>query len=176
MFTVLLPLAACGSAPSVDESNASVEEVANKVRHASHEKGLIRPGKWQSTVSIEQMTMPGMPAEAVEQMKKMVAQTHTSETCLTPEEVKQPNAGFFGGNGQCRYDHFTMNGGKIDAEMRCTQAGMTQVMQMNGTYSPEAYTMHMSSSSRGGPSAEGNISMKMRVEAKRVGPCSAKES
>ena len=176
LLSIVLPLAACGSKPAVDEKNASVADVAEKVREVSGDGGFISPGQWESTVTIEDVSMPGLPPEAAERMKKMVAQNQTTTSCLTPEEVKKPEPGFFGGNDKCRYDHFTMGKGKIDAEMHCAQGGMTQVMQMTGTYSSDAYTMQMASSSRGGPSAEGNMSMKMKVDAKRVGECTGKES
>lgn len=175
MLSLALPLAACGSKTSVNEKNATVEEVANKVAEVSKAEGTIQPGKWQSTMTIEEMHMPGMPAEAQEQMKKMFAQAKVSETCITPEEARKPSAKMFAGNDQCRYDHFSMGGGKIDAEMHCTQQGVKQSMTMAGTYSPDAYAMHMTSQTEGGPAGEA-MSMKMRVEARRVGQCSAKES
>jgi hypothetical protein len=114
-----------------------------------------------------------MPPEVEAQMKKMVAEGHTSETCLTAEEVKQPKADFFSGNDNCRYDHFKMGHGKIDAEMHCDQGGSMQVMQMNGTYSPDSYAMHMNS--KGGP-AGAAMTMQMSINAKRIGQCAAKES
>jgi hypothetical protein len=89
--------------------------------------------------------------------------------------VKQPKGKFFGGNDNCRYDHFTMSGGKIDAAMRCTESGRSQIMQMSGTYSPDAYSMQMSSRSEGGPADEA-VSMQMKVDAKRIGQCTGKES
>jgi hypothetical protein len=168
-----LALAACGSKPAVNEKNASVEQVSEKVREASNEQGFIRPGKWQSTVTIDQMEMPGMPPEVASQMKKMVAERHTTNSCLTPEEAKQPKENFFSGNDQCRYEHFTMGNGKIDAEMRCEQGGSAQLMQMQGTYSPDSYRMHMTA--RGGPAGTA-MTMQMSVEAKRVGECSDQES
>ncbi len=172
---LVLPLTACGSGADVDEKNASVEDVAAKVREASSDEGLVRPGKWVSTVSIEQMDMPGLPPQEAEQMKRMVAQTHTAESCLTPEEAKQPREKFFSGNEQCRYDHFKMGGGKINAMMRCQQDGTSQVMEMSGSYSPDAYTMRMTSS-LSGAAEDGNMSMKMKIEAKRVGECTGKEA
>jgi hypothetical protein len=170
-----IPLAACGSKPAVDEKNASVEQVANSVREASRGGNLVRPGKWVSSVSIDQISMPGMPPEAVEQMKKMMAGTHQTETCLTEEEAKQPKTTFFAGNDQCRYDHFTMGDGKIDAEMHCSQGGTTQAMTMNGTYSPESYDMHMKSTTEGGPAGHA-MNMEMTVKSKRIGECTAKET
>jgi hypothetical protein len=68
-----------------------------------------------------------------------------------------------------------MGDGKIDAEMHCEQQGVSQRMTMAGSYGPEAYSMHMTSRSEGGP-AGAAMSMKMRVEAKRVGDCTGKES
>lgn len=175
MFSLAFPLAGCGSEPTVREENASIEDVSESVREASREQGLIRPGKWSSSVTIERMDMPGMPPQAAEQMKRMIARTHSSETCLTPEEVSQPKGDFFGGNENCRYDHFTMRGGRIDARMSCTAQGATQVMDMEGTYSSDSYQMRMSSTTEGGPGGEG-MTMQMRVEAKRVGECTGKEA
>lgn len=169
LLGLALPLAACGS-PAVDEENASVEEVAEKVREASSEEGLLRAGKWQTSVSIEKMEIAGMPPEAAEQMKRMTEMTHTSESCLTPEEAKQPKGDFFGASENCRYDHFRMGDGKIDAAMRCTQGGGTQLMEMDGNYSRDAYQMNMKSRTEGGPAGK-PITMEMKVEAKRVGEC-----
>lgn len=170
VFGLAIPLLACGSEPTVNEQNASVEEVAESVREASNDRGLIRPGKWVSTVSIEDVSIPGMPAETAQQMQDMLAQTRTVESCLTPEEAKQPNATFFSGNEQCRYDHFTMTGGKIDAVMRCQHQGTTQVMEMTGTYSPTSYEMRMRSVTEGGPAGE-QMTMQMHVRAERAGEC-----
>ncbi|HWI77470.1 MAG TPA: DUF3617 domain-containing protein [Sphingomicrobium sp.] len=175
LMSLALPLAACGSKPTVDEKNASVEQVANSVREASRNEAMIRPGKWQSTMTIEDMDMPGMPPETQAQMRKMFAQARVTENCVTPEEARQPQPKMFAGSDQCRYDHFTMGNGKIDAEMHCNQQGVSQTMTMAGTYGPEAYAMHMSSKTEGGPAGEA-MSMKMKVEAKRIGDCSGKET
>jgi hypothetical protein len=171
-------LAACNKSPEVHEKDASVSEVAKKVREAGADQSFVRPGLWQSKVTIEQLDMPGMPAEMATRMKTMMAQNqaHNFQTCLTPEDVKKPKEDFFAGkNNECRYDHFTMGGGKIDAAMRCGGKKGTQLMQMAGTYSPESYQMQTSMKSTG--DAEGNaaMSMRMRIEAQRVGECSEKQ-
>lgn len=177
LIALALPLAACGSKTQIEEKNASVEQVAKSVREAAGSNEFIKPGEWESTVTIEDISMPGMPAGAAAKMKNMVASGRTTTTCVSPEEVKKPDPDFFAGNDKCRYDHFKMGSGTIDAEMHCTQEGRTQVMQMNGNYSPDTYTMHMTSKAEGageGPGA--NMTMKMKVEAKRVGECTARES
>jgi Protein of unknown function (DUF3617) len=171
-------LAACGkSEPEVNARNASVGEVAEQVREATGEDNFIRPGKWLSKVSFEAIEAPGMPANVREQMRGMMAKQSSYESCLTAEEAKRPKEDFFAGkNNQCRYEHFTMGGGKIDARMRCSQQGMSQVMELAGTYSPDSYQMTMSTKTEGGPEAVADMAMKMRVEAKRVGECNAKQA
>lgn len=174
LIGAVVALSACGPEPSVNETNASVEEVSEKVREASREQGLIRPGKWQSTVTIEEMSVPGMPPETAQRMQAMLEQSRSAEVCLTEEQAKKPNA-FFAGNDQCRYDHFTMRGGKIDAAMRCSSGEATQVMEMEGTYSPTSYNMRMMSKTEGGPAGQA-MTMQMRVESKRVGECDEEQN
>ena len=169
-----LAVAACNQGPQVHEENASVDEVAAEVRKATGGARFIRAGEWKSTGTIEEMSIPGMSAAESARMKDAMAKSgiHEFSTCLTEEDVKQPEGKFFTGNEQCRYDHFTMSGGKIDAAMRCeSPGGGTQVMTMAGTYSPDSYQMRMEMKTAGGPGAAGAMTMRMRVDSKRVGAC-----
>jgi hypothetical protein len=168
-----LMLSACNEAAEVSARNASVEQVAEQVRTATKDEMFIRPGKWQSKVTIEDVSMPGIPPEMAQQMKAMIAQREqqTPEQCLTEETAREE---FFGGkNNACRYEHFNMSGGKIDAKMRCQANGATQIMAMNGTYSPDSYSMRMATRSEAAAGAAGGMEMKMRVDSKRIGDCGA---
>ena len=172
----MLALAACNQSPQVHEENASVEDVAAKVRQATGDGQFIRAGQWKSTSAIEEMSVPGLSAEESARMKQVMAKagSHEFTTCLTEEDVKQPQGKFFTGNEQCRYDHFTMSRGKIDAAMRCqSPEGGTQVMTMAGTYSPDSYEMRMEMKGEAAPGAPGAMTMRMRVSSKRTGECKA---
>lgn len=175
LFPLLL-LAACNDDPGVNARNASVEEVGEQIRSAGADDKFIRAGKWVSTVTLEQIQAPGMPDEAVAQVKQVTnAQSYT--TCLTKEEAERPREDFFtGADNQCRYEHFKMGGGKIDAKMHCSRGGAEQVMELDGSYSPDSYDMRMTTSMAGIPGAEETMAMTMRIEAKRVGECEAKPS
>jgi len=94
--------------------------------------------------------------------------------CVTAEDVKKPKEDFFGADKSCRYEHFTMGGGKIDIQMVCKQQGTTQTTNMAGTYTPTSYSMDMSSTGSGGE--QNGMSMKMHVDSRRVGECTAKDS
>jgi hypothetical protein len=168
-------LAACNK-PAVNEKNASVSEVANAVRQSGiADDSFLKAGQWQVKATVEDMTMPNLPAEAQAQIKQTMARAaaNTFEYCLTEEEARRPAGKFFTGkdDGNCRYDHFQLGGGKFDAAMRCEQQGHVQTMKMNGTYSPDNYTTHVEMNVDGGP--QGNVTMKMRSEAKRIGQCTA---
>ena len=174
LIAFALPLAACDSDPEVSARNASAEEVAKKLEAAGGSENFVNPGKWQSTVTLQEMTVPGMPAAVADEMKRVQGQSTTSETCLTPEEAKRPKEDFFGGKDNCRYEKFNMGNGKIDAVMKCAEGGGAQTMTMAGTYSGDAYRMQMTMQSDG-DGADSAMAMKMRVDAKRIGACTGKE-
>lgn len=169
--------AACGQQADVDATNASVAEVAAQVREASRQPDFIKPGRWRSTIVIESISAPGMPAEAAARLRQMMGDGRQFESCLSPDEVKRPQEDFFAGaSKQCRYEHFTMGGGRIDARMRCSDGGVSRAMEMKGEYRPDSYGIAMTASleppSGGGP----RMTMRSRVESRRVGECSAERS
>ena len=169
-------LAACNKSPQVDEKDASAAAVAEKVRKAGADQAVVRPGMWESKITIDQLEVPGMPAEVQKRMRTMMAeqQEHSSRTCLTQEDVQRPKEDFFTGkNNQCRYEHFKMGDGKIEAALQCGRGEMQQNMQMAGTYSPDAYQVQMSTRVQSGDTPEGTMNMQLRVDARRIGDCKA---
>jgi hypothetical protein len=136
-----LALAGCSSEPDVDAKNASVEEVQSQV---SKSEVRPRPGRWRQEVKIESMDMTDLPPEAQAMMSEMGKVVHTGYTCLTPAQAEKPDASFFQqAAANCKYDHFTMAGGKLDAKMTCTEGETQQVSTMKGTFSPESYDLEI---------------------------------
>jgi hypothetical protein len=174
----VVTLAACNKSPEVDLHNAAGNEVVQAVKQSGMmtSDSMIEPGLWQSKVTLHEVNIPGMTPEMASRMKTMMAerQQKSSSHCITAEQVKKPKADFFGGQDKsCHYAQFTMAGGKIDIAMVCNREGMTQTMNMKGTYTPTTYSMDMASEGTGGP--QGNMSMKMHVDSQRIGECSAKD-
>lgn len=180
LLACALPLSGCDSSPEVEAQNASVAEVAKKLDEAGGTGSFLRPGKWLTKATIEELSAPGMPPGIADNMKAMMAKKEGTESCMTEADAKKPNADFFAGNKNCRYDHFKMGDGVIDAKMRCSAGGGTQVMTMAGDYKPDEYHMAMTTEMDRGAGAPaggmGSMTMKMRVEGKRVGECDAKAS
>lgn len=174
----LLILAACDHSPTVEAENASVAQVADKVREVGGDSAMtVRPGQWESSVELESIDIPGMPPQAAAQMKKTMASVATGhKSCLTEEQARRPKEDFFAGTeSNCRYDKFSMGGGKMTGTMRCTspQGGGTQLIEFNGTYGPEYYRMRMASTVEGASPA-GPMKMVMNMASKWVGDCDAK--
>ena len=170
-LTTALALAGCGDGKSVTATNESVSNVAKKVSDA----GLkFNPGRWESTMKFVKLEMEGMPPEAKDMMSKMIGKDRTFASCLTKEEAEKPDAKFFGqADERCKYDTFSMGGGKIDAKMTCKAEQGTQTMTMVGAYTPDTYQMTMSINGMG-PQGK-TMSMQMDVNAKHNGACTGKE-
>jgi hypothetical protein len=177
MIASILALTACNKGPDISVKNASVGEVAEKVREAGVDGSFIEPGKWQTKITVLDMEIPGMPPQMAQQMKQSMGkmQEHSYESCLTEADVKRPKEDFFAGrNNECRYDHFTMSGGKIDALMHCNgKPSGAMTMSINGSYSRDSYEATMAMDVSGG--REGSMKMRSHSESHRVGECSAKQ-
>ena len=173
----VLFLGACDKSPKVDLKNASGNQVAAAVKQSGmmSRETMIEPGLWESKVTVAEMNIPGMPPEMANKMKASMAehQREASRHCVTEAEVRKPKEDFFGADKSCRYEHFTMGGGKIDIAMVCHGEDATQNMNVRGSYTPTTYSIDTSMSGSGG--REAGMSMKMHVDANRVGECTGKD-
>ena len=170
-------LAACNKGPKVDLHNASANQVSQAVKQSGlGDTQLVEPGLWESKVTIQEMNVPGLPPEYAAKMKQTMAEhrNEASSHCVTAADVKRPKEDFFGADKSCRYEHFTMGGGKIDIAMVCKTEGATQTTNMAGTYTPTTYSMDMSSKGTG-EGMQNGMAMKMHVDSKRIGECTGKE-
>jgi len=176
MVASALCLAGCNKGPTVELKNASGNEVAAAVKQSgvTSSNTMMQPGEWESKTSVLEMNMPGIPAQYAARMKQSIAEhrNEASRHCIKPEDVKKPKEDFFGADKSCRYDHFTMGGGKIDIQMVCREENLTQTTNMAGSYTPTSYSLDMNSSGSG---PQKGMTMKMHVDAKRIGECTGKD-
>lgn len=171
-----LALAACGSKPTVSAENASVAEVAEKVK-ASGPTMQLNPGRWEAKVAIDRIDIPNLPPEVAANMRNAAA-NQVAASCLTPEEAKKPAAEFFGGKDRkdCRYDHFTMGGGNLDAQLTCGDTGGKAQVTMKGTYSPDNFRIAMTTRMVSTPGAPAKaMSIAATIDSRRVSECKGDE-
>lgn len=166
---VPLALAACHSQPSVEAKNETPQAVASKVAASGIR---LDPGRWEATSQVEKIDMPGITPQVREMMNKSMSKTSFA-SCLTPAQAAKPEAGFFQNKGDnCKFNSFSMENGKIDGVLVCSGAQQKQTMTMSGTYSPDAYSMHIEIN---GDTPRGAMSMAVSTSAKQVGKCRGNE-
>lgn len=176
LAVLAVPLAACGSGgPTVTATNASAAEVQAKVAAANDGGAMISAGRWEGSMTMHDLQMPNMdrlPPAARDQMMARMAAGKPFVNCVTEEQIKARHGIFTGNeaNKSCRYDHFTMAGGKIDSAMSCDMPTARMAMKMTGTYAPDSYHMDAATTTTGAGAA-GGMSMSMTIDAKRVGAC-----
>ena len=180
LATATLGLAACDRGPKVDLTNASPAEVAKAMKDSGATRTLARPGKWSSTVAILEMNNPALPPEVQQKLQQRVGQPRTVEACLTADQVDNPERMIGAVPASCRYQRYTMGGGKIDGKMRCETNGMVQEMSVAGTYGDDRYSLTIDHKTTVPKTAVagmpiGNTAMKMKIDSRRIGECDTKQ-
>lgn len=162
MAALMLGLAACNSNEGVTAKDASVEDVAQAIAKSDI---ALSPGRWETSVSMngKALPVPGADKEAM-------------ATCLTKADIEKMDEKMMQKPMEsCKYDSFTMAGGKIEGAMSCNPPegqGAAMKMTMGGTYTPETYDLEMTTEiSMGGKSQ----TTKMQVASRRVGECDGTE-
>lgn len=155
----------------VDVKGESMASVAGKIAASNL---TPQPGRWEAAMRLEKMEVGNMPPEVKAAMAQQQGMTQTYATCLTPEQAAKPNADFFKNDAKdCTYDHFTMAGGRIDAELTCKPVAGPTKMKMTGTYGPDLYDIRITSEGEMQPGIA--MSVAMTVTSRRTGACTGKE-
>ncbi|MBW8754907.1 MAG: DUF3617 domain-containing protein [Sphingomonadales bacterium] len=166
----ILSLAACKK-DTVVAKNESVEAVASQVAASSIRP---QPGRWESNMKLDKFDLPNMPPQAKAAMNRQMGVTQTFASCLTPEEANRPGASFFQkGAENCKYEHFVMAGGKLDAAMVCKERQTEIKMTMAGSYSETEYNIQVKSQGEMQPGMP--MAMDMTIASHRVGECNGTE-
>ncbi len=161
-------LAGCKNEPAGPKSEDQVKaEVAQMVKP--------RPGLYSSSVKMINFEVPGMPPAQAERLKGMFSQTaQARQFCLTPEESEKGYREMTKklAQGNCTYDRFEAQGGTLDAKLTCqTAKGMSAVIEMQGTMTPEGSQMHMKMDQSMAAMPGKGVKMEMEVSSTRVGDC-----
>ncbi len=170
----LIALSGCGKHDSGSQSvSISGPTDAGKVANIAAASIHPKPGRWEATVKINHIDMPGMSPNMLEAMQRAMTGAPMA-TCLTPEQAAKPAAEFFSGQHHaCTYDSFTMAGGQLNAVMHCSGPSLQMKMTMNGTYQEDSYDIHSTSTADlpGGKT----LSQDTNVTSKWVGACTGNE-
>ena len=172
-----LALAACSSGEkSADTSKAGgTADAAAKVAAAQIK---LEPGEYESTIKVLEFAMPGMPPNQLERMKGMMGgqMEKPHRYCFTPEQAAEGPRQLVSRmqQGDCKMSDFKSSANSVSGTMHCTVEGRAaSTTQFTGTYMSTGSTMTMESDQQMPGMAGKGMHMKMRVDTRRVGECSA---
>lgn len=132
----------------------------------------MQPGQYRTTMTILDISMPGVPAGA---MANMQTAPIVTEHCVTATDIADYTAPDLtqGQNGMtCTAVRSNSVGGHIDNEATCTGPTGTTTMHMVGTYTPTRVDMEMTSTTQM-PNNAGAMTQRMQMVNERIGECPA---
>ena len=170
----ILPIAAIAMLSGCGKS-ADAPKSPEEMSQAAADIPKPQPGQYRTTITIADISFPGMPEARAAQMKKLFgAAGQTRDFCLTQAEADRGFEDFNKrvGEGKCSYDRFSAEGGKLDAAMHCeTGKGMTTRAEMHGEFSPTGSQLEMTSSASSATMPGGGMTMRMKIVNQRIGDC-----
>ncbi len=134
----------------------------------------MKAGLWEAKISFDKLEAPEAPEDSEDRLKAEMAKGTTKQSCLTPAQLDQPGADFFGvpEDANCAFDELRRSGDAMKVTMTCELAGnVTTKSAMNGTFAAETYNITIEHRIVGPPM--GAIKMTGKIEGKRVGDCPA---
>ena len=171
---IVLPLVAAIAVSGCKKEPAGPKTV-DQVKQEVAQMVKPRPGLYSSSVKMINFEVPGMPPAQAERLKGMFSQTaQARQFCLTPAESEKGYREMTRklAQGNCTYDKFEAAGGTLDAQLTCqTAKGMTAVIAMKGTMTPEGSQMHMKMDQSMAAMPGKGVKMEMDVSSTRVGDC-----
>lgn len=165
-------LAGCSDGgDAADDDAVGAVSIADAAKQAKAEGIKPQPGLYRATITMTGIEVPGMPAEMEGHGAGMVT---TTEDCLTQEEVDKGFEELLkqGQNGECSYETFNLDGGKLDAVMVCNSSQGASRMAMNGTTTPTS--SDFTASTKMNFDGVGEATMKFTAKHERIGDCPAK--
>ena len=122
----------------------------------------IQPGKWQTTITIVDATIPGAPLGVLAAMR---GRPTVVTSCVTATDAARgPRAALERTGGRCRYTEFSMTGGAVRSTMVCVGGREQSVMtHATGSFTPTSITMDAVGSGAGG------MTMKSHMASRRIG-------
>lgn len=169
---VTLPACSNKGADADGDGKVSGEEAQKELAQGG--AMAMQPGLWEVKISFDSIEGANLPPAAKDQMLKAMGGGMSVQSCLTKEQVEKPGADFFGGDAQanCSFAKLDRNGNNIAVELTCApQEGIRVTSKMDGSFAKDSYRMTMEQKTGGTPMGE--MTMKGKIEGKRIGECPA---
>lgn len=170
-LALVLALTACGDGAESPSGSDGVSPTRAQV--ASRARDFVRPepGLYRSTVEVLEVDIPGAPPQMAEMIRESGQTGQTNQYCVTPADVEKgfEEAVRKSQRGDCDYQRFDVDGGKIEAAMTCIEAGRSVNLTLSGSGDSTSSDMSMTMKLDMAGMGEGTIRARSRSE--RIGEC-----
>lgn len=124
----------------------------------------VTPGLWEIAVTINSAEMPGAPPFVA---RMMTGKTTRVKQCITPADAARGPQEMLKSAKGCTFTRYSMQNGRMNSEMTCSQGGQTTTSVSSGTFTPTGFT------SSGRSVTTGSMAMTMTSTAvgRLLGPC-----
>ncbi len=175
----VLTAAACSSGEPAKNADGTMAKSA--VESEMAQANNMRPGQYQATMQITKFEMPGMPPEALAQMRDQMqsATAVQNSYCLSDEEARAGRQDMMkrlsNAQGDCNFQNFDVSGNDVSGRMVCSgmPGGGSMTMTMTGTMTADTSDMTMASEISNPSVPQANANMTFHITARRTGDCSA---
>lgn len=162
-------IVAC-SPPASQAPGQNADADAGAAQNAPIGVNQMVPGQYRTTITMQDMAMPGVPAGVMAQMHPGPIST---EHCVTATDIADFTTRDMnnGPNGMtCTAVRTNSSGGHIDNEATCTGPMGTMNMHMVGAYTPTRVEMDMTTT---GQMQGHDITQQSHMVTERIGDCPA---
>lgn len=167
-----LAVAACGQSGSEDKTAAAALG-GDPVKAAAEMAFQFQPGHYRTTIEIQKIEIPGMPAGFANQMKASMSRELSREHCISPEQAAKGVEAMkqHMGQGKCEFESFNARGGTVDSVFTCqTGANMTLRSTTQGTYTSTGSRVATRAEMKG-PMGK-TVEIEQTITTARIGNCS----
>ena len=125
--------------------------------------GEMMAGQWTVTIKMQSAVIPGAPPAV---NRAMLSPTRNFSECVTSNPASDVQRILREAPG-CSFTSFSMTGGILNAEMRCSQRGGAMTARISGTYSAASFA----ATSQASVTSPVMMSASSTIRARRIGEC-----
>lgn len=125
--------------------------------------GDMQPGQWTFAIKMQSANIPGAPpavSQAMRSPPRNISECIASNPSLQMQQILQEAPG-------CSFTSFSMTGGQLKADMRCSQRGGMMTARISGSYTATT----LSATSQATVTAPIQMSASSTITGRRVGEC-----
>lgn len=129
----------------------------------------LRPGQWETTARLVNIEAPGVPPQALEQLRNQMGRQRNE--CWTEAEVSniaEKLANPSTPNANCEFGRRTFANGVIDVAGTCSSRGQQVQMGMTGSFTADTIEANVNVNTSGQGQS---VRMTLAMNGRRIGEC-----